>query len=100
MAIRPSEAQRGIRERAARSDQIVVVSHALTRMRERQVDFLDLQRCLRRGRVTKGPYVPSDSLTDDWRYDVEAIVDGEWLRVVVELPDDPPHVIVVTVIVE
>ena len=32
------------------------------------------------------------------RYDVESIVDGEWLRVVVELPDDPPDVIVVTVI--
>jgi hypothetical protein len=29
---------------------------------------------------------------------VESVVDGEWLRVVVELPDDPPDVIVVTVI--
>jgi hypothetical protein len=49
---------------------------------------------------TRGPYVPPDSLSNEWRYDVEAIVDGEWLRVFVELPDDPPDVIVVTVIVE
>ena len=72
-----SKAQRVIRERADRSEQ---------------------QRCLRVGKVTKGPYVPPDSLTDEWRYDVESIVDGEWLRVVVELPDVPPDVIVVTVI--
>jgi hypothetical protein len=37
-------------------------------------------------------------IREEWRYDVESIVDGEWLRVVVELPDDPPDVIVVTVI--
>jgi hypothetical protein len=55
-----------------------------------------MQRCLRGGKVTKGPYVPPDSLTDEWRHDVESIVDGEWLRVVVELPDDPPDVIVLT----
>jgi hypothetical protein len=50
------------------------------------------------GKVTRGPYVVPDSLTDEWRYEVESIVDAEWLRVVVELPDDPPSVIVVTVI--
>ena len=93
-----SKAQRIIRERAARSERIVTVPHALARMRERHIDFLDMQRCLRGGKVTKGPYVPPDSLTDEWRYDVESIVDEEWLRVVVELPDDPPDVIVVTVI--
>ncbi len=76
----------------------MAVPHALIRMREREVDFLDMQRCLRGGKVTKGPYVPSDSLTDESRYDVESIVDGEWLRVVVELPDNPPNVLVVTVI--
>jgi hypothetical protein len=97
--VRRSEAQRVIRELVARSERIVAVPHSLTGMRERQIDFLDMQRCLRGGKVTKGPYVPSDSLTDEWRYDVEAIVDGERLRVVVELPDDPPNVIVVTVIV-
>ena len=67
-------------------------------MREARIDFLDVQRCLRRGRVTKGPYIPSDSLTDELRYNVEALIDGEWLCVVVELPADAPNVIVVTVI--
>jgi hypothetical protein len=69
-------------------------SRAQEILRERAV-----RRCLRRGRVTRGPYVPSDSLTDEWRYHVEGIVEGKWLRVVVELPDEPPNVIVVTVIV-
>jgi len=50
----------------------------------------DAVRSPRAGRTVGG---------DEWRYDVEAMVDGEWLRVVVELPDDPPDVIVVTVIV-
>jgi hypothetical protein len=95
-----SKARRVIRELVALSERIVAPPHSLSRMRERQIDFLDVQRCLRSGKVTKGPYVPSDSLTDEWRYDVEAIVDGEWLRVVVELPEDPPSVIVVTVVVE
>jgi hypothetical protein len=36
---------------------------------------------------------------DDWRYDVEAIIDDEWLRVVVELPDETANVVVVTVVV-
>jgi hypothetical protein len=36
------------------------VPHALTRMRERQIDFLDMQRCLRGGKITKGPYVPAN----------------------------------------
>lgn len=52
------------------------------------------------GKSPRGPYVPPDSLNNESRYDVEAIVDAEWLRVVVELPDDLPDVIVVTAIVE
>ena len=67
-------------------------------MHEREIDFLDMQRCLRGGLVTKGPYVPPDSLSDEWRYDVEAIVAGQRLRVVVELPGDSYDVLVVTVI--
>jgi hypothetical protein len=51
-----------------------------------------------RGSPLEALYVPPDSLTDEWRYDVESIVAGKRLRVVVELPDDPPNVLVVTVI--
>ena len=94
-----SEAGQIIRERAARSEQIVLVPHAMVRMRERSIDFLDVQRCLRHGKAIRGPYVPSDSITDEPRYDVEAIVDGDWLRVVVELPDERSDIVVVTVIV-
>lgn len=68
------------------------------RMRERGIDFLDVQRCLRRGKVTRGPHVTSDSVSDEWRYDVEDIIAGDWLRVVVELPERTEDVVVVTVV--
>lgn len=93
------DAQRVIRERAVLSEQIVLVPHATARMRERGIDFLDVQRCLRRGKVMRGPYVPSDSVTNEWRYDVEDLIDGDWLRVVVEMPKQTADVVVVTVVV-
>ena len=68
-------------------------------MRERDIDFLDVQRCLRRGKATQGPYIPQDSTTGEVRYAVEAIVDGDCLRVVVELPEEPADVVVITVFV-
>jgi hypothetical protein len=67
-------------------------------MLERHIDFLDVQRCLQGGSITEGPYVPTDSRTGAWRCNVEGLMDGQRLRVVVELPDDPPDLIVVTVI--
>jgi hypothetical protein len=82
-----------------RSEQIVVVPHAIARMHERGLDFLDVQRCLRRGRVTRGPYNPPDSATGELRYDIEAFVDEDCLRVVVELPERSMDVTVVTVFV-
>ena len=93
-----SDAHQVIRERAARSELTVLVPNAIVQMREHGIDFMDVHRCLRRGKTVRGPYAPPDSETDDSRYDVEAIVNGDWLRVVVELPDESPDVIVVTVL--
>lgn len=44
------------------------------------------------------PYVPTDSRTGAWRCNVEGIINGDRLRVVVELPKEPPDLLVVTVI--
>jgi hypothetical protein len=60
--------------------------------------FFAAQRCLRGGVIREGPYVPTDSRTGAFRSNVEGIVDGGRLRVVVELPDKPPDLLVVTVI--
>lgn len=92
-----SDAQQLIRERAARSEQTVLAPNTLLQMRELGLDFLDVHRCLQRGKTARGPYAPPNSETDECRYDVEAIVNGEWLRVVVELPDDSPDVVIITV---
>lgn len=67
-------------------------------MIERGVDDLDVQRCLRGGAITEGPYVPTDSKTGAWRCNVEGVIDGDRLRVVVELPKELPDLLVVTVI--
>ncbi|MBS0419207.1 MAG: DUF4258 domain-containing protein [Proteobacteria bacterium] len=92
-----SDAQQVIRERAARSELTVLAPNALLQMREFGIDFLDVHRCLSRGKAARGPYAPSDSESNECRYDVEAIVNGEWLRLVVELPDKSPDMVVVTV---
>lgn len=97
--MRRSEAHQVIRERAAQSALTVLAPNAILQMREFGIDFMDVHRCLRRGKTARGPYVPWDAETDHSRYDVEAIVNGEWLRVVVELPEASPEVFVVTVAV-
>jgi hypothetical protein len=96
--MKPADALKIIRNRAQDSGRIVVLPHAQARMRERRIDFLDVQRCLRRGAITEGPYVPTGSRTGANRCNVEGIVDGDRLRVVVELPEKPPELLVVTVI--
>ena len=96
--MRPADALRVIRERAQASGRLVILRHARQRMVKRRIDDLDVQRCLRDGAVTEGPYVPTDSRTGAYRCSVEGIIDGERLRVVVELPDEPPNLLIVSVI--
>lgn len=96
--MKPADALKVIRDRARSSERIVVLPHAQARMRERRIDFLDVQRCLKGGAITEGPYVPIDSRTGAHRCNVEGLVAGDRLRVVVELPDKPPDLLIVTVI--
>jgi hypothetical protein len=56
-------------------------------------------RCLRRGAITEGPYIPTNSRSVDWHCNVSATVGGKALRVTVEIADDP-LLLVVTAIVE
>jgi hypothetical protein len=91
-----SDAQQVIRERAARSELTVLTPNAIFQMRELGIDFLDVHRCLSRGKTARGPYAAPNSETDECRYDVEAIVNGEWLRLVVELPATSPDIIIIT----
>src|SRR4051812_10145525 len=96
--MKPADALKIIRERAQDSTHIFILRHARQRMTERGVDDLDVQRCLRGGVITEGPYVPTDSRTGAWRCNVEGVINGDRLRVVVELPKEPPNLLVVTVI--
>jgi hypothetical protein len=59
--MKPADALKIIRERAQDSGHIFILRHARQRMIERGVDDLDVQRCLRGGVITEGPYVPVDS---------------------------------------
>jgi hypothetical protein len=67
-------------------------------MIRRRIDLLSVIRCLKRGAVTEGPYIPTDSRTGDWRCNVRALIDGRWLRVVVEIPAN--GLLVITAIAE
>lgn len=67
-------------------------------MKRRHVDFLQVQRCLLKGEISEGPYIPTSSRSGDWRCNVEAVVGGDLLRVVVELPERASRILVITVI--
>lgn len=94
----PGTARKLIRERASGSAGVLFVDHALQQMRRRGVDVPQVQRCLLRGEITEGPYVPTASRMGDWRCNVEANVSGDQLRVVVEIPENAAYVLVITVI--
>ncbi len=94
--MKPAEAQRAIRQRAAHSLNVVLLPHALQRMRTRRIDALQVVRSLQRGTITEGPYRHIKS--GQWRCNVEATINGDLLRVVVEIPDAPPLLEVITVI--
>ena len=92
----PADARRIIRERAEDSGHIVIVPHARKRMFEREIDFLDIQRVLRGGSIIEGPY--EELRTGHERCTMTGLVDGRWVRVVIEIPVDAPDLLVVTVI--
>jgi hypothetical protein len=96
--VNPGTARKLIRERASSSAGVLFVEHALEQMCLRDVDVPQVQRCLLRGEITEGPYVPIASRTGNWRCNVEATVSGDRFRVVVEMPEDAPAVLVITVI--
>jgi len=87
VALKPAEARKVIRERAQSSLNIAPTRHALAQMRARKIDRLQVERCLQRGSITEGPYVPTNSRTGNWRCAVEARVSGDWVRVVVEIAE-------------
>ena len=97
--MKPADAARIVRARARDSGNIVLLDHARRQMKARRVDLLQVVRCLQRGAVTEGPYMPTNSRTGYWRCNVSATVDGIRLRVAVEVADDP-LLLVVTAIVE
>jgi len=92
----PADALRIIRERAADSGCVVILPHARDRMVERKIDRLEILRVLRAGAITDGPWV--DARSDNERCRLEGQVDGEWIGVVVEIPENRPDLLVVTVI--
>lgn len=94
----PGTARKLIRERASRPAGVLFVDHARQQMRRWDVDVLQVQRCLLRGEITEGPYVPIASRTGNWRCNVEANVSGDELRIVVEIPEDANSILVITLI--
>lgn len=71
---------------------VVILSHAQKRMRERQVDMVDIGHVIHLGRV-----IESSKPGECWRYTVEGrSVDGTQMQCVVEING---QLIIVTVIV-
>jgi len=86
-------AQALIRELAADSARVVVISHGKKRQRERGVSHKRIIDCLMKGTITEGPY---QIASGDWRCNVSRHAAGERLTCVVQF-DWPQRLLVVTV---
>ena len=76
---------------------VKITAHARKRMRERQIDLLQIYRCLRHGRVTEEPYPTPGG---DWKVTMSTSSAGQPVTVVAALKQDNNgnRIIVVTVI--
>lgn len=89
-----AEARKVIREIATDADRIVVLRHAEARMAQRQVTRTMLNRVVRAGALTEGPYL---DVHGQWRVELEGRSAGDVVTVALAI-EWRTRLIVVTVI--
>ena len=77
---------------------MIRTKHATERMVERDVDPLQLQRCLAGCQVQEAPWL--DIATGDWRCNAEGFAAGDNLRIGIALPDDTTAVVVTVIVID
>jgi hypothetical protein len=86
-------ALRIIRRIAVNSNNIVVVDYAKTRARQRQLTRTQIERCVRRGTVSEGPFV---NMHGNWQVNLTGRAAGNEITCVVAI-EWAGRVIVITV---
>ena len=81
-----------IREIAADSDNIVIVSHARLRGRQRKITRAQIEACIRKGTIQEGPFMNGHG---HWQVTMYRHAAGEELHCVVAI-DWPSKAIVIT----
>jgi hypothetical protein len=94
LKLNKNDATRKVRELAATSANIVLISHAKSRGTQRSINRIMVERCLQRGTLIEGPYVAPKS--GFWRMSFFRHAVGEEMTCVVEI-DWPSKLLVVTV---
>lgn len=81
-----------IRELAADSDNIVLITHAKKRIKQRSITRPQIETCVRRGFISEGPFLNDHG---HWQVTLSCYAAGEELTVVVAI-DWPSQLIVIT----
>ncbi len=94
LTLTPEAATRKVRELAATSANIVLIPHASKRGKQRVINRIMVERCLRLGTLCEGPYIANG--TGHWRMNFFRHAAGEEMTCVIEI-DWPRRLLVVTV---
>lgn len=81
-----------IREIALDSDNIVIISHARKRGRQRKITRLQMEACVRKGTIQEGPFLNGHH---NWQVTMYRHAAGEELTCVVAI-DWPSKLIIIT----
>ena len=88
----PNDATNEIKKRLNDGGQVVFIPHAEVQMYKRHIDGQEVMSALRSGVVR----TPGELKNSEYRYKVESNLNGG-IAVAVEIPEDTPNLIVVTV---
>lgn len=76
-------AEKHIRALASDTKNVFIIPHAKQRQGQRHITRLQIIECLRKGRITEGPY--RELKTGNWRMRIEYFTSGQNIITVAEL---------------
>lgn len=88
----PVAAQRKIRELAANSANVIVISHGVKRQRERKITRRQIELCALKGVIVEGPFLNQHG---NWQVTIQRMAAGEEVMCVIAI-DWPNKLIVIT----
>jgi hypothetical protein len=92
LQLTPARALQIIREIAADTDKIIILSHAVKRGKQRRITRRQIELCIQRGTITEGPFLNQHG---NWQVSLYRHAAGEEITCAVAI-DWATHVLVIT----